>query len=252
MLASLPNGLTAVLVENHASPVVALQVWVKVGSADERPDQAGLAHLHEHMLFKGTARRATGEIAREVEARGGEINAWTSHDQTVYHLVLAAPFLSEGLDILADAVRSSSFDADELRRETQVIVEEIKRSDDSPARQLSKALFATAYRVHPYRLPVIGTPESVLSFQRSQILSFYQAHYAPGEMVVVAVGDLDEARALSEVERLFGDWQARRARPTQPERSNRRRPSLESSDRSRRRARDPAGAGVPHPGAAAR
>jgi zinc protease len=205
---TLPNGLTAVLVESHAAPVVALQVWVKVGGADERPEEAGLAHLHEHMLFKGTRRRATGEIAREVEARGGEINAWTSHDQTVYHLVLAAPFLRDGLDILADAVRDSSFDADELRRETQVIVEEIKRSDDSPSRQLSKALFATAYRVHPYRLPVIGTPASVLSFQRAQILSFYRRHYAPSQMVVVAVGDFAEERALAEIERLFGDWQA--------------------------------------------
>ena len=208
MLANLPNGLTAVLVENHAAPVVALQVWVKVGAADERPDEAGLAHLHEHMLFKGTRRRATGEIAREVEARGGEINAWTSHDQTVYHLVLAAPFLGEGLDILADVVRESSFDADELGRETQVIVEEIKRSEDSPSRQLSRELFATAYRTHPYRLPVIGTPESVLSFQRSQILSFYHRHYAPGSMVLVAVGDFDEAHALAEVEKLFGDWSA--------------------------------------------
>ncbi len=200
--------MTAVLVENHAAPVVALQVWVKVGAADEQPDEAGLAHLHEHMLFKGTRRRATGEIAREVEARGGEINAWTSHDQTVYHLVLAAPFFNDGLDILADAVRESSFDAGELARETQVIVEEIKRSEDSPARRLSRELFATAYRTHPYRLPVIGTPESVLSFQRPQILSFYQRHYAPGEMVVVAVGDFDEARALAQVERLFGDWTA--------------------------------------------
>ncbi len=208
MLVTLPNGLTAVLVENHAAPVVGLQIWVKVGAADERPDEAGLAHLHEHMLFKGTRRRATGEIAREVEARGGEINAWTSHDQTVYHLVLAAPFLGVGLDILADVVRESSFDADELGRETQVIVEEIKRSEDSPSRQLSRELFATAYRTHPYRLPVIGTPESVLSFQRSQILSFYRRHYAPASMVLVAVGDFDEAQALAEVERLFGGWSA--------------------------------------------
>src|SRR5512139_3621672 len=109
----LDNGLTVLFEEQHAARVVAFQVWVNVGSADERPDQAGLAHLHEHMLFKGTARRGPGEIARDVEAHGGEINAWTSFDQTVYHIVMASQFAREGLDILADSIRSSAFDADE-------------------------------------------------------------------------------------------------------------------------------------------
>ena len=216
MIQRLSNGLTAVLVENHSAPVVALQVWVKVGAADEQPDEAGLAHLHEHMLFKGTARRGTGEIARAVEGRGGEINAWTSHDQTVYHLVLGAPYFSDGLDILADAMRESSFNAEELARETQVVVEEIKRSEDSPQRQLSRELFRTAYATHPYRLPVIGTPESVLGFTRDKILGFYRKHYAPQNMVVVAVGDFEMQRGLGEVERLFGDWSVPQ-RPAEPE-----------------------------------
>src|SRR3954453_2125643 len=97
----LANGLTILAEENHAAPVVALQIWVKVGSADERPDQAGLAHLHEHMLFKGTERRKPGEIAHDIEAHGGEINAWTSFDQTVYHVVLASQFARMGLDVLS-------------------------------------------------------------------------------------------------------------------------------------------------------
>src|SRR5688572_23585903 len=126
----LDNGLTVVLDEQHAAKVAAFQVWVRAGSADERPDQAGLAHLHEHMLFKGTARRGPGEIARDVEAHGGEINAWTSFDQTVYHIVIASQFAPRGLDILGDAVRRSSFDAQELAREIEVVCEEIKRSED--------------------------------------------------------------------------------------------------------------------------
>src|SRR5688572_22726347 len=89
---TLPNGLTGVFEGQHDAKVAAFQVWVKAGSADERPDQAGLAHLHEHMLFKGTERRGPGEIARDVEAHGGEINAWTSFDQTVYHIVIASQF----------------------------------------------------------------------------------------------------------------------------------------------------------------
>ncbi|HUB07952.1 MAG TPA: pitrilysin family protein [Myxococcales bacterium] len=200
----LPNGLTAILVENHAAPVAAIQVWVRVGSADEAPDEAGLAHLHEHMLFKGTARRKPGEIARDVEARGGEINAWTSYDETVYHLVLASEFFTEGLDVLADAIQASTFDADELRRETEVVVEEIKRSQDMPARRLSRDLFALAFEAHPYRRPVIGTEQSVRSFDRPKILGFYRRHYTPSRLTLVAVGDFDEARALREVERLWG------------------------------------------------
>jgi zinc protease len=209
MVRSLDNGLTAVLVESHASPVVALQIWVKVGSADERSDEAGLAHLHEHMLFKGTDRRGAGEIAREVETRGGEINAWTSFDETVYHLVLAAPFLSVGLDVLADAVRNASFDPEELRRETHVVVEEIKRTEDSPGRRVSRLLFEQAYGRHAYRKPVIGTAESVLGFTREKIVDFYRRHYAPDRMVLAVVGDFAEAELSDEVERVFGDWHAR-------------------------------------------
>src|SRR6476660_2015066 len=144
----LENGLTVVFEPQRTAKVAAFQVWVDVGSADERPDQAGIAHLHEHMLFKGTARRAPGEIAREVEAHGGEINAWTSFDQTVYHVVMASQFAETGLDILADAIKSAAFDEGELARELEVICEEIKRADDMPSRRASKELFSTLYKVH--------------------------------------------------------------------------------------------------------
>jgi zinc protease len=200
----LSNGLTVLLEESHAAPVAAIQAWVSVGSADETEDEAGLAHLHEHMLFKGTARRAPGEIARDVEARGGEINAWTSYDETVYHLVLASEFLGDGLDILSDALRASTFDAAELARETEVVVEEIKRSQDMPARKISRDLFALCYKAHPYRLPVIGTEESVRSFDRPKILGFYRRHYTPKSIVLAVVGDFEEKAALAEVERRWG------------------------------------------------
>jgi zinc protease len=204
---TLPNGLTVVFEEQHAARVAAFQVWVKAGSADERPDQAGLAHLHEHMLFKGTAKRGPGAIARDVEAHGGEINAWTSFDQTVYHIVIASQFARMGLDILGDAIRSSAFDADELAREIEVVCEEIKRSQDTPSRRASRDLFATAYQVHPYRDPVIGTAESVRSFTRPKVLEFYQRHYTPRNLVLSAVGDFTEKELRQWVDELFGgDW----------------------------------------------
>ena len=99
----LPNGLTILLRESHRAPVVELQIWAGVGSADERPSEEGLAHFHEHMLFKGTARRAVGEVAGDVEGLGGQINAYTSFDATVYHATMPANAWREGLDVLADA-----------------------------------------------------------------------------------------------------------------------------------------------------
>jgi zinc protease len=219
---TLPNGLTLLVEENHAAPVVAIQVWVKVGSADELPDQAGLAHLHEHMLFKGTARRGPGEIARTIEASGGEINAWTSFDQTVYHVVLASHFFKEGMDVLADAVTSASFDGEELKREIEVVCEEIKRSADSPARKLSRELFATAFQKHPYGKPVIGTEESVRSFTREGILKFYRRWYAPQNTLVVVVGDVREAEALELAGKLFAwpqkPFEKAPVRPPEPRR----------------------------------
>jgi zinc protease len=115
--ARLDNGLTVLLQENHRAPVVAIQIWVDVGSADETALERGMAHLHEHMLFKGTRKRPVGQIAKDIESAGGEINAWTSFDQTVYHVVLASRYLDLGLDVLSDAVSNSSFDTGELDRE---------------------------------------------------------------------------------------------------------------------------------------
>lgn len=217
----LPNGLTVVLEENHAAPVAAFQLWVKVGSADETPDEVGLAHLHEHMLFKGTARRGPGEIARSVEAHGGEINAWTSFDQTVYHVVMASRFAREGLDVLADAIRHSAFDPDELGREIEVVCEEIKRSHDMPSRRASKALFGSAFRVHPYGRPVIGFEADVRSHTRERVLAFYAKHYTPSNIVLSAVGDVTEAQLRAWADELLGgDWSrptvARRPRPGEP------------------------------------
>jgi zinc protease len=219
----LDNGLEVVLEENHAAPVVAFQAWVKIGSADEPHEMAGIAHVFEHMLFKGTKRRGVGQIAREVESAGGEINAWTSHDETVYHLVLASRFFDTGLDILADTLMQSSFDANELERERNVVLEEIKQGHDDPERQAGQGLFQTIFDVHPYGRPIIGTESTVRKLRRDDILAFFAKHYVASNLTLVVVGDFDSSTAKAKITKAFNPMPKGVAvgpRPDQPEQTS--------------------------------
>lgn len=201
--ARLDCGLTVLMKENHQAPVVAAQIWVDVGSADEEPGEEGLAHLHEHMLFKGTKTRGVGEIARAIEAAGGEINAWTSFDNTAYHVVLSSRHLDLGLEVLADAVQNSTFDPAELESEKKVVIEEIKRTRDLPGRWIGDLLFETAYRKHPYSHPILGNAAAVSAVTRKDILGFFKKHYRPENMTLLVVGDLQPQAALKKIQRLF-------------------------------------------------
>lgn len=207
---SLSNGMTVLLERNDSSPVVAVNVWVKTGSACEVEGEYGLAHVHEHMLFKGTQRRQVGEIAGMVEAGGGDINAFTSFDETVYYIVSARRFLPMALDVLSDVMENSTFDPAELEKELEVVQEEIRRGEDSPSRVLSQKLFSTAYSVHPYGRPIIGTKQSVGAFTRDGILDFYRKWYSPDNMILVVVGDFDPEGIKDAVDRTFGKIKKRK------------------------------------------
>jgi zinc protease len=202
----LDNGLSVILRENHQANVVAFHMWVRVGSSDETDDIAGISHVYEHMLFKGTKKRGVGEIAGAVEAAGGDINAFTSLDQTVYHITMASEFFDTGLDIMADAIQNSSFDPEELEKEQEVIVEEIKRGLDMPGRKLNMKFFEATYTKHPYRRPVIGTPETVRALTRERIVGYFQKWYRPNNMTLVIVGDFDTADAKKKINDLFKDY----------------------------------------------
>ncbi len=197
----LANGMTVILQENHAAPVVSIQVWVKAGSVQEKDEEAGVAHVHEHMLFKGTESRGPGTIAREVEAAGGAINAYTSWEMTVYYVNMASRFMQKGIDILADIIENAAFDEQELAKEIEVIREEIRRGKDMPGRRLSEAFYAQAYSVHPYGRPVIGYDEVVKGFQREDVLRFYRNWYVPENLVWVMVGDLDADTLMPQLEK---------------------------------------------------
>ena len=144
-VSTLPNRLKVFIQEDHARKVATIQIWVMVGSADESQKDLGISHLIEHMAFKGTERRGVGKIAAEIEALGGETNAYTSWDETVFHVTVPSHAVSEGIDVLTDAVLRPSIDPGELNKEKQVVIEEILEGEERPERKASKLLFDTAY-----------------------------------------------------------------------------------------------------------
>ncbi len=207
----LENGMTLLLIENHQSPVVAFNACFRVGSTVETAEEAGICHLIEHMIFKGTPTRAAGQIAASIEAAGGEINAYTSFDETVYYCTLSSRYFEEGLDILSDAVLNPLFDETELAREKPVVLEEIKRSHDNPGKLLAENLFALAYTQHPYGKPIIGYPETVKSFTRQKLLDFYHHWYVPENLVFVVSGDFDTGHATRRIKEIFAKHSQQKA-----------------------------------------
>lgn len=185
----LSNGLTVLLKEDHSSRVTAVNVYVRAGSRNEPERIGGISHLIEHLIFKGTEQRPVGAIAREIEARGGEINAYTTQDETVYWAVVPSTETNTAADVLLDGVFNARFDPDEVEKEREVVLEELRRSLDSPPRRLYDLLSRTAYALHPYARPVLGRQESLESITREDLLAYHKKWYVPGNVIVVAVGD---------------------------------------------------------------
>ncbi|MCD6320244.1 MAG: insulinase family protein [Candidatus Desulfofervidaceae bacterium] len=199
----LPSGLEVVLQESDTAPVVAIQIWVKTGSAYESETEAGISHLIEHMVFKGTQHYKPGEIAKIIEGNGGSINAYTSFDYTVYHVVMPASKWQVGLNVLADMVQNALFDPQELASEKKVVLEEISKDEDSPFHILSNTLFSTAYKVYPYRRPIIGYTKTVRTFSREDVFRYYKKWYQPANMVAVIVGDIKKEEVKDALNQLF-------------------------------------------------
>lgn len=202
----LSNGMTLLLIESHQNPVVSFNACFRVGSVVESEKEAGICHYIEHMIFKGTPKRPAGQIAGAIEAAGGEINAYTSFDETVYYCTLSSRYFDEGLDILSDAILNPLFDAVEMEREKPVIIEEMNRSYDNPGKVLSETLFKTVYQVHPYGKPIIGTKESVMAFTQEDLQSFYRRWYVPQNLVFVISGNFDSKIALEKIEKIFASY----------------------------------------------
>ncbi|MBP7481786.1 MAG: insulinase family protein, partial [Lacunisphaera sp.] len=202
---TLPNGLTVLLRPDTAAPVASVQVWVKTGSIHEGAALgAGLSHYLEHLLFKGTARRAGREISATVQAHGGYINAYTTFDRTVYYIELPAAHTGVAIDVLADLTLHSTLPAEEVAKEKDVILREIDMCLDDPDQRLAQAIFETAYRTHPYRQPIIGHREVFAATTREELLAYYRARYVPNNFVVVIAGDFDPAATRAAIAEHFG------------------------------------------------
>ncbi len=204
----LKNGVSLIVRESPGSKAVTVQIWVKAGSTYENEHERGITHLIEHMIFKGTDSRGSGDIAGGIEALGGQINAYTSYDQTVYHATLAARHWRTALDILTDAVLHSVFDPDELEREKKVVIEEIGMREDRPPVKLFEEFMAHAYKKHPYKFPVSGTRKSVAAISRADIINYINKHYIPRNLTVVVAGDISYAEVRKAVEELYGNLPA--------------------------------------------
>jgi zinc protease len=202
---ALDNGLTLVCQRKPEHPLISAQVWVRTGSIHEveRPG-SGLSHFLEHMLFKGTVKRGPGAIAAEVQAFGGQVNAYTAFDRTVYTIDGPAEALARSLDILCDMTLHATLPEDQVEKEKQVILREIDMTLDDPDRILIRALFATAFREHPFRYPVIGLRPLFQQVDRAILAAYYNARYRPENMVLSVVGDFDRESLLEQVNATFG------------------------------------------------
>lgn len=202
----LSNGLTVATETLPSMESVALGVWVKSGARNERDDEHGMAHLLEHMAFKGTARRSAFEIASEIENVGGEINAATSVETTSFYARVLSDDVPLAVDLLADILQNSTFDPEELEREQNVILQEIGAAHDTPDDVVFDHFTETAFRHQTLGRSILGTPETVLSFNSAQLHRFMQREYGADRMVVVAAGDVKHDEFVREVEKRLGGF----------------------------------------------
>jgi zinc protease len=202
---TLPNGLRVLLLEDHRSPIVSVQIWYRVGSRNEQRGATGIAHFLEHLMFKGTKRYGPRQFARLVEQNGGQDNAFTSQDVTSYFVNIAADKLDLVLDLEADRMRNLLLDPKEIDSEREVVIEERRtRTEDDPEGFLGEEVGSIAFKAHPYGYPIIGWMEDLKRLTPAEIRAFYRTYYVPNNAILVAVGDFKAQAALEKVKRYFG------------------------------------------------
>src|SRR6266702_1075874 len=210
----LPNGLTIIVQEDRSAPVASVQAWCATGSIDE--DQhlgAGLSHILEHMLFKGTKTQSANQIAQGIQDVGGYINAYTSFDRTVFWIDVPKDGVGTALKALSDATMNSTLPPDEYQKEQEVIRREFAMGMDDPDRMVSLLLFGTAYQRHPYRFPVIGELEIYNQLTHEQVMQYYKTRYVPNNLTFVVVGNVDAEKVRQQLAELFKSYPEKSLKP---------------------------------------
>ena len=201
----LPNGLRVFLKEDHRSPVISVQGWVRVGSVDEMAAEAGAAHVLEHMVFKRTRRYSAAEISGWIETLGGSLNAETSREYTHYYIDLPSDGAHKAVEILSELLQHALIDPKDWALECPVILEEIKRRNDDPDVVLWDLLGDALFGSEPLRRPVIGSPETVALMTPESLRAFYRKYYCAQQMAIVVVGDFESKGMLELLKEGFGE-----------------------------------------------
>lgn len=207
LYALLPNGAEIIVREKHNAPVISVQAWVRTGAIHEGEFLgAGLSHFCEHMLFKGTTKRPPGIVDQDIRGAGGDDNAYTTNEHTVYHVEGAADGFETSFETLADMLMDAAFPPEEARTEHSVVLKEIERSMDAPEDRMSDAWNRLLYRVHPYRVPVIGYPDQFRKVTRDEVYAYYKRRYVPQRTTFIAVGDIKAVDVMPLMVRVVAPW----------------------------------------------
>ncbi len=204
-ITTLSNGLTVYIIPDERFPLVSTRLYVKAGSSYESTEDAGISHVLEHMVFKGTAKRKSGDIAKEVEAAGGYLNAATGFDYTKYIVDLPAKHWALGLDIVHDMAFNPTLDDDELASEKEVILAELQRGNDNPHQRIFKELQTNTLKGTAYAHPIIGYEESIMAVSPKSMRDYIAKYYQPQNMLLMVVGNIKAEQVLAESQKIFGD-----------------------------------------------
>ena len=200
----LPNGLVIVTEPMPHVRSISVGIWLRSGSRSETAKRNGIAHFTEHMVFKGTERRSAEEIARSVDSIGGMMDAFTAKEMVSFNAKVLDEHLPVAWEVLSDLALHPLFDAEEIAREKQVVLEEIKMDQDNPESVAHEMLVENFWRGHPLGRPILGTPETVGDFSRAAVVEDHRKAYVPGNMLVTAAGHLEHARVVDLVADAFG------------------------------------------------
>ncbi len=201
---TLPNGLQTVVIEDHASPVVSLQIWVRCGGVNEKGPTSGVSHFLEHMIFKGTDKISANESSKIVESNGGSIHAATAGETTHHSIDMPSNKWEQAFDVLSQSVLHPSFPPAEFEKERKVILEEIKRRNDDPQSDLWDGFLEALYTQTAYRQRVIGSVQTIQDMTRDRMVEQHRLYYVPNNMVVVVVGDVKKKAVEKRIKDVFG------------------------------------------------